>query len=138
MACSGAVGPSVQLGRSSPSATLAVARSFNHISRVTGDLEKSFRFYHEVLGFQPIKRPSAFEFEGAWLFGMGMGLHLIAGAAPPRCATINPASCHVSFQVAMATLAPPAAVRGAGRRCTVPAPPLTQPRQRLPTSPASP
>ncbi|GIL52779.1 hypothetical protein Vafri_8556 [Volvox africanus] len=74
--------------------------ALNHVSRVCSDLDKAYQFYTEVLGFTPVKRPSSFEFEGAWLHNYGIGLHLIKGCPPPRPKAINPASCHISFQAA--------------------------------------
>jgi catechol 2,3-dioxygenase-like lactoylglutathione lyase family enzyme len=40
--------------------------SLNHISIVCRSLEASLRFYAEVLGFVPIRRPGSFNFDGAW------------------------------------------------------------------------
>ncbi|EFJ46091.1 hypothetical protein VOLCADRAFT_62902, partial [Volvox carteri f. nagariensis] len=74
--------------------------ALNHVSRVCSDLPASYRFYTEILGFNPVKRPASFEFEGAWLHNYGIGLHLIKGCPPPRPKTINPKSCHISFQAA--------------------------------------
>lgn len=58
-------------------------------------------FYRNVLGFILVKRPHTFNetFEGAWLWGYGIGLHLIAGQPVPRSARIDPRSDHLSFQV---------------------------------------
>ncbi|GFR52073.1 hypothetical protein Agub_g14596 [Astrephomene gubernaculifera] len=74
--------------------------AFNHVSRVCSDLEKSYGFYTDVLGFKPVKRPTSFDFEGAWLFNYGVGLHLIKGSPLPRSSDVNPMSCHISFQAA--------------------------------------
>jgi hypothetical protein len=51
-----------------------------------------------VLGFTRIERPQAFEFDGAWLCGKGIEVHLIqsedaAEATPP----LDPKSDHLSF-----------------------------------------
>lgn len=40
--------------------------SLNHVSFVCKSVIESVRFYEEVLGFVMIKRPSSFNFEGAW------------------------------------------------------------------------
>ncbi|KAL6010142.1 hypothetical protein ACLOJK_000573 [Asimina triloba] len=40
--------------------------AFNHVSRLCRDAEASFHFYANVLGFVPVKRPQAFNFDGAW------------------------------------------------------------------------
>jgi catechol 2,3-dioxygenase-like lactoylglutathione lyase family enzyme len=57
-------------------------------------------FYRNVLGFILVKRPHTFNetFEGAWLWGYGIGLHLIAGQPVPRSTRIDPRSDHLSFQ----------------------------------------
>jgi catechol 2,3-dioxygenase-like lactoylglutathione lyase family enzyme len=41
-------------------------QSLSHLSRVVRDTERSIDFYVNVLGFQQVKRPSSFEFEGSW------------------------------------------------------------------------
>jgi catechol 2,3-dioxygenase-like lactoylglutathione lyase family enzyme len=40
--------------------------SLNHISIVCRSVEASLRFYADVLGFVPIRRPGSFDFDGAW------------------------------------------------------------------------
>lgn len=40
--------------------------SLNHVSFVCKSVQKSVEFYCKVLGFVLIKRPSSFNFEGAW------------------------------------------------------------------------
>ena len=53
-------------------------RQLHHISLPTTDLERSRRFYRDVLGLAEIKRPD-FPFPGAW-FALGdRELHLIGG-----------------------------------------------------------
>ncbi|KAL3747278.1 hypothetical protein ACJRO7_016113 [Eucalyptus globulus] len=51
--------------------------SLNHVSFVCKSVAESVRFYERVLGFVLIKRPSSFNFEGAWLFNYGIGIHLL-------------------------------------------------------------
>ena len=51
-------------------------QSFNHISREVICLQKSLRFYVDILGFVVVPRPP-FEVEGVWLWGYGLSLHLI-------------------------------------------------------------
>lgn len=46
--------------------------ALNHISVVCRCLESSLRFYRDVLGFVPIRRPGSFDFDGAWY---GIRLH---------------------------------------------------------------
>lgn len=50
--------------------------SFNHIAREVLCLEKTMKFYCEILGFQQIPRPP-FEAVGVWLIGYGLSLHLV-------------------------------------------------------------
>lgn len=40
--------------------------SLNHVSLLCRSVWDSVRFYEDVLGFVPIKRPSSFKFNGAW------------------------------------------------------------------------
>lgn len=40
--------------------------SLNHVSFVCNNVSQSVKFYEDVLGFVLIKRPSSFNFEGAW------------------------------------------------------------------------
>uniref|UniRef100_A0A7N0TWR9 VOC domain-containing protein n=1 Tax=Kalanchoe fedtschenkoi TaxID=63787 RepID=A0A7N0TWR9_KALFE len=74
--------------------------SLNHVSFVCSSLQKSIRFYVDVLGFVMIKRPSSFDFEGAWLFSNGIGIHLLESekAAKSKKTRINPKDNHISFQ----------------------------------------
>ncbi|KAK3438813.1 LOW QUALITY PROTEIN: hypothetical protein EUGRSUZ_C03639 [Eucalyptus grandis] len=63
--------------------------SLNHVSFVF--LAESVRFYERVLGFVLIKRPSSFNFEGAWLFNYGIGIHLLeVEDVPAKKRAINP------------------------------------------------
>ncbi|XP_009629333.1 glyoxylase I 4-like [Nicotiana tomentosiformis] len=46
-----------------------------------------------------IQRPSSFDFEGAWLFNHGIGIHLLGKEdAQPKKERINPKDNHISFQ----------------------------------------
>ncbi|KAK9160607.1 hypothetical protein Syun_006948 [Stephania yunnanensis] len=75
--------------------------SLNHISLVCRSVEKSLAFYQDVLGFFPIRRPGSFDFNGAWLFGYGLGIHLLQSEDPENMAEkteINPKDNHISFQ----------------------------------------
>ncbi|CAN6482531.1 unnamed protein product [Victoria cruziana] len=76
--------------------------SFNHVSILCRSVKDSTKFYQDVLGFHLIKRPSSFDFEGAWLFNYGIGIHLLqcssAGGMPMKPGVINPKSNHFSFQ----------------------------------------
>ncbi|BFG19911.1 hypothetical protein CerSpe_061850 [Prunus speciosa] len=72
----------------------------NHVSFVCKSVSKSVRFYEQVLGFVLIKRPSSFNFEGAWLFNHGIGIHLLESDKniPEKKGKINPKDNHISFQ----------------------------------------
>jgi catechol 2,3-dioxygenase-like lactoylglutathione lyase family enzyme len=81
-------------------------KSLNHISRNCVDLAESMEFYENVLGFMPIKRPGSFDFNGAWLFAYGMGIHLLQAEKEENIKhtltwkkrEINPRDDHISFQ----------------------------------------
>ncbi|KAG2729282.1 hypothetical protein I3843_01G237000 [Carya illinoinensis] len=77
-------------------------KSLNHISLVCRSVEESIDFYQNVLGFFPIRRPGSFDFDGAWLFGYGIGIHLLQTEDPdhnmPKKTEINPKDNHISFQ----------------------------------------
>ncbi|XP_039070827.1 metallothiol transferase FosB-like [Hibiscus syriacus] len=76
-------------------------KSLNHISLVSRSVEESIDFYQNILGFVPIRRPGSFDFNGAWLFGYGIGIHLLQSEDPenlPKKRKINPKDNHISFQ----------------------------------------
>uniref|UniRef100_A0ACD6AS46 Uncharacterized protein n=1 Tax=Avena sativa TaxID=4498 RepID=A0ACD6AS46_AVESA len=76
--------------------------SLNHISIVCRSVEESLDFYMNVLGFVPVRRPGSFNFDGAWLFNYGIGIHLLQSEDPaslPEKTEINPKDNHISFQV---------------------------------------
>lgn len=75
--------------------------SLNHISLVCKSVEAAMDFYENVLGFVPIMRPGSFDFDGAWLFNYGIGIHLLRCNDPedlPKKSEINPMDNHISFQ----------------------------------------
>lgn len=88
-------------------------RSLNHLSRVARDVRVSADFYRDVLGFFEIKRPSAFDFEGAWWVRVCV---LVCGGLGP---VLAPSCCRTSTQalqtaapcVSSLTPPPPAAAR---------------------------
>ncbi|KAL0006982.1 hypothetical protein SO802_008484 [Lithocarpus litseifolius] len=51
--------------------------ALNHVSRLCRNLKESIDFYTKVLGFVLIERPHAFDFDGAWMFNYGVGVHLL-------------------------------------------------------------
>ncbi|CAI0401126.1 unnamed protein product [Linum tenue] len=87
-------------------------KSLNHISLVCRSVEKSLNFYQHVLGFFPIRRPGSFDFDfdGAWLFGYGIGIHLLQSGDPEsmsKISEINHKDNHISFQVRLRPTLPP-------------------------------
>ncbi|KAK4424416.1 hypothetical protein Salat_1635000 [Sesamum alatum] len=75
--------------------------SLNHVSFLCKSVKKSVQFYQQVLGFGLIKRPSSFDFEGAWLFNHGVGIHLLEVekiGKNEKKGRINPKDNHISFQ----------------------------------------
>ncbi|KAL7002072.1 Glyoxylase I 4 [Sarracenia purpurea var. burkii] len=74
--------------------------ALNHVSFVCKSVARSVKFYEEVLGFVLIKRPSSFDFQGAWLFNHGIGIHLLEADDIPvmKKGKINPKDNHISFQ----------------------------------------
>ncbi|KAL5975306.1 hypothetical protein ACLOJK_031985 [Asimina triloba] len=83
------------------SRTSLALTSLNHISIVCKSLQESLDFYQNILGFSPIKRPGSFDFDGAWLFNYGIGVHLLQSENPDLMherKEINPKDNHISFQ----------------------------------------
>ncbi|KVI11040.1 uncharacterized protein LOC112507027 [Cynara cardunculus var. scolymus] len=73
--------------------------SLNHVSFMCRSVIRSVKFYNDVLGFVLIRRPSSFDFEGAWLFSHGIGIHLLEmETTPTKKGAINPKDNHISFQ----------------------------------------
>lgn len=69
----------------------------NHVAIHVADLEASKRFYGEVLGLPPKKRP-AFDFDGAWYqLGPTRELHLLAGREAD--AVSHHRGAHFAFEV---------------------------------------
>ncbi|CAN6703258.1 unnamed protein product [Malus baccata var. baccata] len=66
------------------------------------NVEESVDFYTKVLGFVKIERPPAFDFDGAWLFNYGVGVHLVQSEdeerLPPNQDHLDPMDNHISFQ----------------------------------------
>ncbi|XP_016432291.1 glyoxylase I 4-like [Nicotiana tabacum] len=73
--------------------------ALNHVSFVCKSVSKSVQFYEQVFGFVLIQRPSSFDFDGAWLFNHGIGIHLLGKEdAASKKGKINPKDNHISFQ----------------------------------------
>ncbi|KAK9074315.1 hypothetical protein SSX86_006913 [Deinandra increscens subsp. villosa] len=75
--------------------------SLNHVSRLCKSVEDSVKFYEKALGFVPIERPQSFDFDGAWLFNYGIGIHLVQAKDEnklPDSSELDPMDNHISFQ----------------------------------------
>ncbi|GJP48470.1 hypothetical protein CLOM_g7748 [Closterium sp. NIES-68] len=78
--------------------------SLNHVSIHCRNVEQSVNFYCDVMGFVPVRRPDCLNFDGAWLFNHGIGIHLLGQSDDPLAPQlrvpeeINPKSDHFSFQ----------------------------------------
>ncbi|XP_021770311.1 uncharacterized protein LOC110734461 [Chenopodium quinoa] len=76
--------------------------ALNHVSRLCRSVEDSLEFYTKVLGFVKIERPQAFNFDGAWLFNYGVGIHLVQSKDEDRLPSdktaLDPMDNHISFQ----------------------------------------
>ncbi|KAG8363647.1 hypothetical protein BUALT_Bualt19G0044300 [Buddleja alternifolia] len=76
--------------------------ALNHVSRVCRSVEDSVEFYTKVLGFVLIQRPESFDFDGAWLFNYGIGIHLVQckdeEKLPSDKDRLDPMDNHISFQ----------------------------------------
>ncbi|XP_034891390.1 glyoxylase I 4 isoform X1 [Populus alba] len=93
------VSPSPALVLPPSTGTTSMPLALNHISFVCKSVAESVEFYYDVLGFVLIKRPSSFNFEGAWLFNYGIGIHLLeSDKTPAKKSKINPKDNHISFQ----------------------------------------
>ncbi|RWW30289.1 hypothetical protein GW17_00005139 [Ensete ventricosum] len=79
--------------------------ALNHVSRLCRSVEASVEFYTTVLGFVPTCRPPTLDFDGAWLFNYGVGIHLVqqeeedGGDLPDASLDrLDPMDNHISFQ----------------------------------------
>ncbi|KAI6675929.1 hypothetical protein NL676_036725 [Syzygium grande] len=63
--------------RRKPEAREMPLMALNYVSRLCRSVKDSIEFYRKVLGFVLIKRPQAFDFDGAWLFNYGISIHLV-------------------------------------------------------------
>ncbi|KAL2491659.1 Lactoylglutathione lyase/glyoxalase I family protein [Abeliophyllum distichum] len=76
--------------------------ALNHVSRVCRSVKESVDFYTKILGFVLIERPEAFDFDGAWLFNYGVGIHLVQSEndkkLPQDRMNLDPKDNHISFQ----------------------------------------
>nr|GFA49804.1 glyoxalase-like domain-containing protein [Tanacetum cinerariifolium] len=75
--------------------------SLNHVSRVCKSVKDSVEFYTKALGFVLIERPKALDFDGAWLFNYGIGIHLVRSKDKDKLLNnheLDPMDNHISFQ----------------------------------------
>ncbi|XP_014521465.2 uncharacterized protein LOC106778078 [Vigna radiata var. radiata] len=77
--------------------------ALNHVSRLCRNVKESIDFYTKVLGFVQTERPQALDFEGAWLFNYGVGIHLVQSKEedqrlPSDAQHLDPQDNHISFQ----------------------------------------
>ncbi|KAJ4843420.1 hypothetical protein Tsubulata_011672 [Turnera subulata] len=76
--------------------------ALNHVSRLCRNVEESKDFYTKVLGMVLIQRPQALDFDGAWLFNYGVGIHLVQAQDEDRLPDtdrgLDPMDNHISFQ----------------------------------------
>lgn len=77
--------------------------ALNHVSRLCRNVKNSMDFYTKVLGFVSTERPQVLDFEGAWLFNYGVGIHLVQSKEEERLPSdtelLDPNDNHISFQV---------------------------------------
>lgn len=65
-------------------------RKLDHAALLVKDVDRSRRFYGQVLGMQEVPRPSNFNFPGAWFRKDSAEIHLIGEAEPGRVAQVQP------------------------------------------------
>lgn len=65
-------------------------QSLDHVAVIVADVERSCRFYGEVLGMGEIPRPASFTFPGAWFRSGTAEIHLIGEAEAGRAALLQP------------------------------------------------
>ena len=65
-------------------------RRLDHAALLVKDVERSRRFYSQVLGMEEVPRPSNFHFPGAWFRKGSAEIHLIGEDKPGRTAQVQP------------------------------------------------
>ena len=65
-------------------------RGLDHAALLVKDVERSRRFYGEVLSMEEVPRPSNFTFPGAWFRKGRAEIHLIGESEPGRTAQVQP------------------------------------------------
>src|SRR5713226_4004865 len=84
-------------------------RRLDHAALLVKDVERSRRFYGQVLGMEEVSRPSNFKFPGAWFRKGRAEIHLIGEAEPDRVSQVQPGyrreeqsrgyAAHIAFEV---------------------------------------
>src|SRR2546421_10677996 len=84
-------------------------RRLDHAALLIKDVERSRRFYGQVLGMEEVSRPSNFTFPGAWFRKGRAEIHLIGEAEPGRVSQVQPGyrraeqsrgcAAHIAFEV---------------------------------------
>ena len=69
-------------------------RRLDHAALLVKDVERSRRFYGQILGMKEVLRPSNFTFPGAWFRQGSAEIHLIGEAEPGRAAQVQPGGYH--------------------------------------------
>jgi catechol 2,3-dioxygenase-like lactoylglutathione lyase family enzyme len=79
-----------------------IPRRAHHVSFAVGDLERSKRFYEDVLGLEALPRPDC-GIAGAWYRAGNVQLHLIArpggDGAEPAPKPFSPIANHTAFGI---------------------------------------
>jgi catechol 2,3-dioxygenase-like lactoylglutathione lyase family enzyme len=65
-------------------------RKLDHAALLVKDVDRSKRFYVQILGLEEVPRPSSFDFPGAWLRKGSAEIHLIGEDEPGRTAQVQP------------------------------------------------
>jgi catechol 2,3-dioxygenase-like lactoylglutathione lyase family enzyme len=84
-------------------------RKLDHAALLVKDVERSRRFYGQILGMEEVPRPRNFDFPGAWFRKGFAELHLIGETEPGRAAQVQPGyrademsrgyGAHIAFEV---------------------------------------
>lgn len=75
-----------QLQQCDRAGTCPPLSSLNHVSFLCADVERTKRFYRDLLGFIEVKRPDSFKFEGSWCAdGSASSCLLYFASVQPAC-----------------------------------------------------
>ena len=84
-----------------------MATRLQHCGLIVSDLERSRRFYADVLGLEEVPRPQGFTFAGAWFRLSDTEIHLLAasdttgraGIFEPGPSAASGLASHIAFEV---------------------------------------